>query len=164
MQLYLHLSNLIASALAVDITFRFPRSPFPSQQTRGPQTCTNLLPGHCCVPVPSYPAYDNIPSSGDAFGYQVELKHLANFHLGIAWAEYLSDTWRSTVGFPGFRVDIPGCTTQPWQTRLGPGSYNISDAPADRWAAVGSHYPIGAQYLVLPQGGLPAEGPASNWL
>ncbi|KAL9583248.1 MAG: hypothetical protein Q9203_005156, partial [Teloschistes exilis] len=117
---------------AVDITFRFPPDRWNPAATRGAQTCTSILPGHCCVPVPTYPAYDNIPSSGDAFGYRVELTHLALFHLGLAWAVNYTDTWRSTVGFLGFRIDLPGCTTRPWETRLGPGSFSIGDAPGDR--------------------------------
>ncbi|KAL8701353.1 MAG: hypothetical protein Q9201_004954 [Fulgogasparrea decipioides] len=152
------------TTIAVDITFHFPPSPYPSQPTRGPQTCTNVLPGRCCVPVPSYPPHDGIPSAGDAFGYQVSIANLDIFDIAFVWAEHFSNDWRSTVGFPGFRVDMPGCKTRVWESRLGPGDFVIGDAP-NQWATTGFHYPIGASFIKLPQG-LPTEKDKgmSEWL
>ncbi|KAI4183080.1 MAG: hypothetical protein L6R41_005610 [Letrouitia leprolyta] len=128
---------------------------FDEHNRRPYQIWSNVPPGRCCTPTPTFFAHDEVPSAGDGRGISATIAGLLLGDIGFVWSEKLFP-----VGYVS-HVRNPGCTTAPWQSRIGPGSFIIKDnasLPRNEY-----NFVVGVSYISLPKG-LPATKEESSWV
>ncbi|KAL8709693.1 MAG: hypothetical protein Q9220_005633 [cf. Caloplaca sp. 1 TL-2023] len=152
-QLFVISSSLISLSLQVDVGILF------AEHARRPyQIWSNVPPGRCCTPTPSWFGHGGVPSAQDGHALSATIAGLVQGDIGFVWADIRTVLWQG--------VAHPGCSRAPWQSRVGPGSFIIKDDPAllENPNTYGQYkWVTGISYISLPKA-LPNTNGESLWI